>query len=209
MVLDESLIFISSDCVFCRLAGLALLYTIGVLFSRLIGKPSLNPATIAGFLLYNKTPCGKLPQGAKSAVPPAFAEQKNCVPPLSPLNARRTPAPTLALVSARKLEREYRNIPRGGLSAREQPSLARNGVPSVFLVAFYCDNHTANPKKSQQNEGRGNKIPAPALAFTRRRATPHRRAAAHSRNARARPFTARRCRRTGCRQGKRPAPSPR
>ena len=54
MVLDESLIFISSDCVFCRLAGLALLYTIGVLFSRLIGKPSLNPATIAGFLLYNK-----------------------------------------------------------------------------------------------------------------------------------------------------------
>ena len=56
MVLDESFILISSDCVsFFWLAGQFLFYTIGVFFSRLIGKPLSYPATIAGFLLYKKS----------------------------------------------------------------------------------------------------------------------------------------------------------
>ena len=55
MILDESFILISSDCVFLFwLAGQFLFYTIGVFFSRLIGKPLFNHATIAWFSLYQK-----------------------------------------------------------------------------------------------------------------------------------------------------------
>lgn len=55
VVLDESFILISSDCVFLFwLAGQFLFYTIGAFFSRLIGKPLFNHATIAWFSLYQK-----------------------------------------------------------------------------------------------------------------------------------------------------------
>ena len=56
LLLDESFILISSACVsFFWLAGQFLFYTIGVFFSRLIGKPLFNHATIAWFSFIQKT----------------------------------------------------------------------------------------------------------------------------------------------------------
>ena len=102
MVLDESLILISSDCVFCRLAGLALLYTIGVLFSRLIGKPSLNPATIAGFLLYKKPRGRDLPRGKIVGCGAAFLRRRMLFWFLHALRHYTTPCAIIAFATFSK-----------------------------------------------------------------------------------------------------------